>query len=98
MISGAAVLKFDAPKFGSRRNPPESTIKWIPPNVASILLRNSEGIGCDASVHGVNSKDPQRTEFYELEGVGDSSTNVADVTRAADDVSCTESFPIDNAN
>ena len=73
-------------------------MKWTPPNVASIPPRNSEGIGCGASVHGVNSKDPQRTEFFGLEGVGDASTNVDDVTGVADDANCADSVPTDGTN
>jgi hypothetical protein len=49
-------------------------------------------------VRGVNSKDPQRTEFLGLGGVGDSSMNAADVTGTADDIPCTDRFPTDGAN
>jgi hypothetical protein len=38
------VLKLDVLEFGSRRNPPESMMKWTPPKVASILLCNSKEI------------------------------------------------------
>jgi hypothetical protein len=36
----------------------------------------------------VNSKEPPRTEFLGLEGVGEVSTNDVDVTGASDDMPC----------
>jgi hypothetical protein len=78
-------------------------MKWTPPNVVSMLPRNSEGVERNALLHGVNSKDPQRTGSLEPEGVGDDgvgdvSKNAADVTGAADDVPCTDRVPTDGAN
>ena len=73
-------------------------MKWTPPKVVSMLPRDSVEIGCDTSVRGVYSKDPQRTEFLGLGGVGDSSTNAADVTGTADDIPCADRVPTDGAN
>ena len=86
MSSGTEVLGLGVLELGSRRNPLESMMKWTPPKVVSILPRDSVEIGCDTSVCGVYSKDPQRTELLGLDGVGDSSTNAADVTGTADDM------------
>ena len=97
MVFGAEVLRLDAVELGSRRNPLESMMKWTPPKVASILPRNSEEIGREASARGVNSKEPQQTKFLGLEGVGEFSTNAADVT-GADDMPCADSLPTDGAN
>ena len=52
----------------------------------------------DASACGTNSKDPQRTESFGSDGVGDSSTNAADVTGTADDLPCADRVPTDGAN
>jgi hypothetical protein len=41
---------------------------------------------------------PGNAHHEGLEGVGDASTNVADVTGAADDVPYADSFPTDSAN
>jgi hypothetical protein len=73
-------------------------MKWTLPKVASILLHSSEGIGQNSSARGLYSKEPQRTEFLGLEGVGDVSTNIVDVTGATDDMPCTDRFPIDGVN
>ena len=88
---------------GSRRKPPESTMKWTLPNVASMSLRSPKGAERNASVCGVNSRDPQRIELLELDnigadGIGDAGEEVADKIGAADEVPCTSSFPTDGAN
>jgi hypothetical protein len=98
-IFGVEVLdELGAPEPGSRRKPLESMMKWTPPNVASMSPCNPERVGRDVLLRGVNSKDPRRTESLEPEGVGDVSTNVVDVTGAADDVPCADSLPIDSAD
>ena len=56
------VMVFAAPgaiRPGNRRTPPESTRKWTLPNVMSIPPRRPEKAERDASVCGVNSKDPK---------------------------------------
>ena len=63
-----------------------------------MLPRDSAEIRCDTSVCGMNSKDPQRTESFGYDGVGDSSTNAADVTGTADDLPCANRLPTDGAN
>ena len=103
-IGGVEVLsKPGAPVPGSRRKPPESMMKWTPPNVASMPPRNSEGVGRDALLRRVNSKDPQRIGSLEPKGVGDDgvgdvSENAADVTGATDDMPCADRVPTDGAN
>ena len=46
----------------------------------------------------MNSKDPQRIGSFGSGGVGDSSTNAADVTGIADDLPCADRVPTDGAN
>ena len=62
-----------------------------------------EKAGRDASVCGVNSKDPKRIEFPEFgddgaDGDGDAGEDVADTIGLADEVPCTSRFPTDGAN
>jgi hypothetical protein len=78
-------------------------MKWTLPNVASTPPRSPEGTERDASLCGVNSKDPHRIEFLELEdvgadGVGDASGNEADMIGAANEVPCTSRFLTYDAN
>ena len=88
---------------GSRGMPPESTRKWTLPNVMSIPPRRPEKAERDASVCGVNSKDPKRIEFPEFgddgaDGGGDAGEDVADTIGLADEVPCTSRLPTDGAN
>ncbi|KAK1682693.1 hypothetical protein QYE76_043541 [Lolium multiflorum] len=59
---------------------------------------DSAGIERGGSRCGTNSKDPQRIRSFASDGVGDSSTNAADVTGIADDLPCTDRVPTDDAN
>jgi hypothetical protein len=88
---------------GSQRTTPESTRKWTLPNVMSIPSRSPKKVERDASVCGVNSKDPKRIEFPEFgdDGVddgGDAGGFAADTIGTADEVPCTSRFPTDSAN
>ena len=79
-------------------------MKWTPPNVVSMSPRNSKGVGRGVPLRGVNSKDPKRIEFPELddEGAdddfGDADPKEAGEIGAADEVPCTDRFPTDGAN
>ena len=69
----------------------------------SIPPRRPEKAERDASVCGVNSKDPKRIEFPEFgdDGVddsGDAGGVTADTIETADEVPCTRRFPTDGAN
>ncbi len=70
----------------------------------SIPPRRPEKAERDASVCGVNSKDPKRIEFPELgdegadDGVGDAGEVVVDTIGSADEVPCTSRFPTDGTN
>jgi hypothetical protein len=98
-IGGAVVLSTPgATERGSRRKPPESTMKWTLPNASFMPPRDPEGSERDALLCGVNSKDPQRIEFLEPGDVGDAGVNAADVIGAADAVPCTSRFPTEGAN
>ena len=100
------VVVFSAPGAigpGSRRTPPESMRKWTLPNVMSIPSRSPEKAERDASVCGVNSKDPKRIEFPELgdDGVDDGDDTdgfAADTIGTADEVPCASRVPTDGAN
>jgi hypothetical protein len=78
-------------------------MKWTMSNVVSMAPRNSEGTERNAPVCGVNSKDPRRIAFLELENVGaddigDAGKNAADMIGAADEVPCASRVPTDGAN
>jgi hypothetical protein len=87
----------------SRMTPLESMRKRTLRNVMSIPPRRPKKVERDASVCGVNSKDPNRIEFLELgddeaDGADDAGEVTTDVIGTADVVSCTNRFPIDGAN
>ena len=78
-------------------------MKWTLPNVAAMLPRGPRGVERNASVCGVNSRDPQRIEFLKFvgdgaDGIGDAGKDVVDVIGAADEVPCTRRIPTDGAN
>ncbi|KAK1684981.1 hypothetical protein QYE76_045829 [Lolium multiflorum] len=65
-------------------------MKWTPPKVVVMSLHDSAGIECGGSRCGTNSKDLQRIGSFRSGGVGDSSTNAADVTGIADVLPCAD--------
>ena len=75
--------------------------KWTLSNVMSIPARSPEKAERDASLCGVNSKDPKRIEFPEFgdDGANDGGDAGEDATiGTTNEVPCTSMFPTDGIN
>ncbi|KAK1629252.1 hypothetical protein QYE76_003567 [Lolium multiflorum] len=64
-------------------------MKWTPPKVVVMSSHDPAGVGCDVLRYGTNSKAAANQIFWSG-GVGDSSTNAADVTGTADALPCAD--------